>query len=96
MLLVLTETDVITYQLLFLLYSPQTYKDEKYLKAAKDCAEVIWQRGLLKKGYGICHGPAGNAYAFLAMYKLTNDMAYLYRAYKVGKQKTLADSNWYN
>ncbi|XP_041365618.1 lanC-like protein 2 isoform X2 [Gigantopelta aegis] len=60
----------------------KTYKDEKYLKAAKDCAQVIWQRGLLKKGYGICHGLAGNAYAFLTMYKLTGDMAYLYKAYK--------------
>ncbi|GAB1598087.1 lanC-like protein 2 [Argonauta hians] len=55
---------------------------EKYLNAATKCAEVIWQRGLLKKGYGICHGTAGNAYAFLTMYNLTKNQAYLYQACK--------------
>ncbi|XP_051899879.1 glutathione S-transferase LANCL1 isoform X2 [Pristis pectinata] len=60
----------------------QVFKDEKYLKDASDCTEVIWQRGLLKKGYGLCHGPAGNAYGFLAMFNLTQDKKYLYRACK--------------
>lgn len=60
----------------------QTFSDSKYLTAAVRCADVIWQRGLLKKGYGICHGTAGNAYAFLAMYRLTNEQKYLYQAYK--------------
>lgn len=45
---------------------------------------MVWQYGLLKKGYGLCHGAAGNAYAFLAIYNLTQDMKYLYRACKVG------------
>ena len=44
---------------------------------------MIWNRGLLKKGYGICHGTAGNGYAFLAMYRLTQEQKYLYQAYKV-------------
>ncbi|CAI9715591.1 2 [Octopus vulgaris] len=55
---------------------------EKYLQAATKCAEVIWQKGLLWKGYGICHGTAGNAYAFLTMYKLTGNQTYLYQACK--------------
>lgn len=59
------------------------FKEEKYLKEAVDCAEVIWQRGLLRKGYGICHGTAGNGYAFLTLYKLTQEKKYLYRACKV-------------
>lgn len=66
----------------------QAYKvfgDGKYLDAARDCAEVIWQRGLLKKGYGVCHGVAGNGYAFLAMYQLTKEEKYFYRAYKFGE-----------
>ncbi|CAG5895720.1 unnamed protein product [Menidia menidia] len=58
------------------------FKEEKYLKEAVECAEVIWQRGLLRKGYGICHGTAGNGYAFLSLYKLTQEKKYLYRACK--------------
>uniref|UniRef100_A0A3Q2CUZ8 LanC lantibiotic synthetase component C-like 2 (bacterial) n=1 Tax=Cyprinodon variegatus TaxID=28743 RepID=A0A3Q2CUZ8_CYPVA len=60
----------------------KVFKEEKYLKEAADCAEVIWQRGLLRKGYGICHGTAGNGYAFLTLYKLTQEKKYLYRACK--------------
>ncbi|XP_069790166.1 glutathione S-transferase LANCL1 isoform X2 [Narcine bancroftii] len=65
-----------------LLQAYKIFKDEKYLKDASDCTEVIWQRGLLKKGYGLCHGPAGNAYGFLAMFNFTQDKRYLYRACK--------------
>lgn len=36
-----------------------TWKDGKYLQAAKRCAELTWQKGLLRKGPGICHGVAG-------------------------------------
>ncbi|KAK2526139.1 Lancl1 [Columba guinea] len=63
----------------------QAYKvfgEQQYLDDALQCAEVIWQYGLLKKGYGLCHGTAGNAYGFLALYNLTQNMKYLYRACK--------------
>lgn len=63
--------------------SCQVFNEEKYLKEAAECAEVIWQRGLLRKGYGICHGTAGNGYAFLSLYKLTQEKKYLYRFCKV-------------
>lgn len=59
------------------------FGEQKYLSDALQCADVIWQWGLLKKGYGLCHGTAGNAYAFLTLYNLTEDMKYLYRACKV-------------
>ena len=42
-----------------------TWKDSKYLQAAKRCAELTWQRGLLRKGPGICHGVAGKVFGFL-------------------------------
>lgn len=58
------------------------FGEEKYLASAKKCVDVIWERGLLTKGYGICHGVSGNAYAFLAMYQLTQNKLYLYRAIK--------------
>ncbi|XP_068160545.1 lanC-like protein 2 [Antennarius striatus] len=65
-----------------LLMAHKVFKDEKYLKEAADCCEVIWQRGLLRKGYGICHGTTGNGYAFLSLYKLTQDKKYLYQVCK--------------
>lgn len=52
----------------------------EYLQMALQCGEVVWRWGLLKKGYGLCHGAAGNAYAFLALYRLTQDPKHLYRA----------------
>uniref|UniRef100_A0A671RE20 LanC-like protein 2 n=1 Tax=Sinocyclocheilus anshuiensis TaxID=1608454 RepID=A0A671RE20_9TELE len=58
------------------------FKDEKYLRDAAECGELIWQRGLLRKGYGLCHGTAGNGYALLSLYHATQDKKYLYRACK--------------
>ena len=43
-----------------------------YLKAAISAAKLIWERGLLKKGLAMCHGVAGNAYAFLQLYKVAS------------------------
>ncbi|KAM5156967.1 lanC-like protein 2 [Mantella aurantiaca] len=65
-----------------LIQSHKLFKEEKYLKDAMDCSDVIWQRGLLRKGYGICHGTSGNGYAFLSLYHHTQDRKYLYRACK--------------
>ncbi|XP_006861978.1 PREDICTED: lanC-like protein 2 [Chrysochloris asiatica] len=65
-----------------LLQASKVFKEEKYLKDAMECSDVIWQRGLLRKGYGICHGTAGNGYSFLSLYHLTQDKKYLYRACK--------------
>ncbi|CAJ0917564.1 unnamed protein product [Ranitomeya imitator] len=59
------------------------FKEDKYLKDAVDCGDVIWQRGLLRKGYGICHGTSGNGYAFLSLFHHTQDKKYLYRACKL-------------
>jgi hypothetical protein len=38
----------------------------RYLAAARDACEVVWARGLLRRA-GLCHGVAGNMYAFLAL-----------------------------
>ncbi|KAM8928402.1 lanC-like protein 2 [Lycaon pictus] len=65
-----------------LMQAYKVFKEEKYLKDAMECSDVIWQRGLLRKGYGICHGTAGNGYSFLSLYHLTQDKKYLYRACK--------------
>lgn len=60
----------------------QVYNEQSLLDSAVACGDVIWQRGILKKGFGLCHGISGNAYAFLHLYQLTNDVKYLYRAGK--------------
>jgi len=47
---------------------------DKYLVAARKAGEVVWQRGLLKKGPGLCHGVAGNGYTFLHLYKVSCEL----------------------
>jgi hypothetical protein len=37
----------------------------RFLLAVKKACDCIWERGLLTKGVGLCHGIAGNAYCFL-------------------------------
>jgi hypothetical protein len=43
----------------------QVFGDERYLTAARRCGDTVWQRGLLSKGPGLCHGVGGNGYVFL-------------------------------
>ena len=56
-------------------------REAKYMQAAVDAAEVVWRRGLLKKGVGLCHGVAGNGYVFLSLYHASGDECWLRRAY---------------
>ena len=41
----------------------RAFHDSKYLAIARRCCDVCWHRGILKKGFGLCHGIAGNALA---------------------------------
>ncbi|KAL3982406.1 Lanthionine synthetase C-like family protein [Acanthocheilonema viteae] len=52
-------------------------KKVKFLKAAEKALDLIWKRGVLRKGPGICHGVAGGGYAFLLYYRLTQKAKYL-------------------
>ncbi|XP_075231159.1 lanC-like protein 3 [Lycorma delicatula] len=61
------------------------WQDVKYLKSCLKCGELIWEKGLLKKGPGICHGVAGNGYVFLLLYRLTGDKKHLFRAQQFAK-----------
>lgn len=58
------------------------WKDERYLDSCKRAGDLVWRKGLLLKGPGICHGVAGNGYVFLLLYRLTSDIRHLYRAAK--------------
>lgn len=42
--------------------------------------ELTWQAGPLAKGGGLCHGTAGNGYAFLELHRRTGDEMWLDRA----------------
>jgi lantibiotic modifying enzyme len=59
--------------------SAAEYLDEELLLAG---AELPWQAGppTLEKGPGICHGTAGNGYAFLKTFARTGDEQWLDRA----------------
>jgi lantibiotic modifying enzyme len=48
----------------------------------EDTAELVWQAGPLVKGSNICHGTAGNGYAFLYLYRRTSNTLWLDRARK--------------
>ena len=41
---------------------------------------MTWQAGPIRKGTGLCHGTAGNGFAFLRLYELTGDETWLERA----------------
>lgn len=58
------------------------FKDQKYLDACLRCGDLVWIKGLLRKGPGLCHGVAGNGYVFLLLHRLTSDPKHLYRAMK--------------
>ena len=42
--------------------------------------ELTWRAGPLGKGGGLCHGTAGNGYAFLKLFRHTGDEGWLVRA----------------
>jgi Lanthionine synthetase C-like protein len=42
--------------------------------------ELTWRAGPLRKGANLCHGTAGNGYAFLALFERTGDEQWLARA----------------
>jgi hypothetical protein len=50
--------------------------DELLVKAG----HTTWEAGALEKGFGLCHGTAGNGYAFLALHQRTGDPMWLERA----------------
>ncbi|HJQ50634.1 MAG TPA: LanC-like protein [Gaiellaceae bacterium] len=50
------------------------------LELALAGGELTWRAGPLAKGSGLCHGTAGNAYAFLVLHRRTGDEVWLERA----------------
>jgi hypothetical protein len=57
---------------------PRSVEADALLEAA---GELVWEAGPLRKGYGLCHGTAGNGCAFLALAARTGDECWLERAH---------------
>ncbi len=55
---------------------PGTALDDLLLGAG----EAVWRAGPLKKGSNLCHGTAGNGYAFLKLFVRSGDARWLERA----------------
>jgi hypothetical protein len=48
-----------------------TEREKRKTSEAIAASDVVWERGLLKKGVGLCHGISGNAYLFLYLFRVT-------------------------
>jgi hypothetical protein len=57
--------------------APDDDEHERLLRAG---GELTWHAGPLAKGANLCHGTAGNGYAFLALFARTGDELWLDRA----------------
>jgi Lanthionine synthetase C-like protein len=57
-----------------------TLGDLMPLELALPEGELTWQAGPLRKGPGLCHGTAGNGFAFLKLFSLIEDERWLERA----------------
>lgn len=56
--------------------------DEELTELLIAGGELTWQAGPLKKGANLCHGTAGNGYAFLKLFERTGNELWLERARK--------------
>ncbi len=54
--------------------------DDELGDLLREGGELTWRAGPLRKGAGLCHGTAGNGYAFLALFDRTGDQLWLDRA----------------
>jgi lantibiotic modifying enzyme len=61
-----------------------TLGDLLELDVAVAGGELTWRAGALAKNSSLCHGTAGNAYAFLVLHRRTGDQLWLDRARAFG------------
>jgi hypothetical protein len=54
--------------------------DDEHTRLQLAGGELTWRAGPLAKGANLCHGTAGNGYAFLALFERTGDELWLERA----------------
>ena len=54
--------------------------DERLTELLLGGGELTWRAGPIRKGAQLCHGTAGNGYAFLKLFERTGDERWLERA----------------
>jgi len=59
---------------------PVAPTDDEHERLLLAGGELTWRAGPLAKGANLCHGTAGNGYAFLALFERTGDELWLDRA----------------
>jgi len=64
---------------LFLL-ADELYPNNKFKETAFLSNKCLWERGLLYKGNGVCHGMSGVVFGLIKLYKFSNDELYLKEA----------------
>lgn len=55
------------------------YQIDEFLNIALELGELVWKKGILKKGFSLCHGITGNAYFLYTLYRYTNNKMWLQR-----------------
>eukprot|EP00923_Selenidium_pygospionis_P006643 GHVN01011400.1.p1 GENE.GHVN01011400.1~~GHVN01011400.1.p1 ORF type:complete len:444 (+),score=81.23 GHVN01011400.1:30-1361(+) len=63
-----------------LIKASEVWGNEQYRSVAAEMGEMVWQRGLLRKGIGLCHGISGNGYSFLSLYRSLKSPYWVWRA----------------
>jgi hypothetical protein len=58
--------------------------DEAFGELLAAGGELAWTAGPLSTGVGLCHGTAGNGFAFLKLFERTGDELWLARARSFG------------
>jgi hypothetical protein len=64
---------------LFLL-AEEFYPKNGFKETALSCNKCLWERGLLYKGNGVCHGMAGITFGLIKLYKYSKNDLYLKEA----------------
>jgi Lanthionine synthetase C-like protein len=71
--------------------APEDPEHDRLLRAG---GELVWRAGPLAKGANLCHGTAGNGYAFLALLERTGDELWLERARAFAMHAAAQVSRW--
>ncbi|SCN62451.1 G-protein coupled receptor, putative [Plasmodium chabaudi adami] len=73
---------ILLIELLKYKYAPMDFKEKYNQTFLEKMGFLIWKKGLLYKGFGLCHGISGNGIVFLYLYNLTNDKKWYNMALK--------------
>jgi hypothetical protein len=61
-------------------FADSPFKNPELDRLLAGAGELVWRAGPLRKGSNLCHGTAGNGYAFLKLYRRFGDALWLERA----------------